>query len=240
MKRGTVVPLTATQRLNRMRWLAGLATIDQLDPFIAVKPRDLLTIHKIPGYEGAKLPLKICAGYYRLNDKKGDGTSDGYGAQNGGKDPTALDPFDRWQKKPSTFINITADCIGGMAWCGGFDRYQPVRFAHLYDGWINTDSMWCDAMQSKKCFRVLDRPEPGCFVVFTSGSNGHKVGHIGGVIAVPAEWDGSKLECWQSLRVVDQAGRIGRANLEGNPITWYYAHGKFIIPTMQADSDLIS
>jgi hypothetical protein len=237
--RGVVLPLTAAQRVTRMRWLAGEATIDQLDAHVRRPSIDEL--HTIPGYEAARMPLKICDIYYLLKD------------HNGGKDPTALDFADRWSapdeiarevkakrealaaghtKWKRAFVNRTADCIGGMAWCGGFDRYQPVRFAHIYGGWVNTDSMIQDARGPAKCFKLLSRPEPGCFVVFASGQGGHKVGHIGGVIDVPAEWDLTATTCWNAIGVVDMAARVGPGNRRGNPLTWKNAGGVFIVSTM--------
>jgi hypothetical protein len=174
------------------------------------------------------------AGYYRLN-----GDADDLPPYNGGKDPTAADPFDRWSKPGKTFVNITADCIGGASWAGGFDRYQPVRFAHVYKGWINTDSMLIDAKEHKRCFVTLDRPELGCFVVAPSGSPGHSVGHIGTIIGVPAEWDPDVRECWKLLRVVDVADRGAgvRANRETNALGWFAARkqGGFVKSIMAAD-----
>lgn len=157
-------------------------------------------------------------GYYLLKD------------HNGGKDPTAPDPFDRWSKRGSRHVNITADCIGGAAWCGGFDRYQPVRFAHLYGGWINTDSMLMDARGPAKCFVDLGRPEPGCFVVCRSGTPGHAIGHIGTVVSVPAEWDPQVRECWDALGVVDVAstGAGKRANTLRTGRGWFGTGAGFV------------
>lgn len=164
------------------------------------------------------------AGYYLLKE------------HNGGKDPTAPDPFDRWSKPGSTFVNRTADCIGGAAWCGGFDRYQPKRFAHIYDGWINTDSMLLDARGPSLCFTELGSPEPGCFVVCKSGSRGHKVGHIGTVVDVPAEWDPDERECWDALGVVDVAstGAGVRANTLRTGRGWFDTGAGFIVSKMEA------
>ncbi len=229
MTRGLVLPSTAQQRVTRMRWLAGEATFNELDTEIEARydpnKRD------IPGYYNITEATRCCSGYYLLKD------------HNGGKDPTAIDPFDRWSNdapplyaRPDftvPFLNRTADCIGGMVWCGMFDRYQPKRFSHLYDGWINTDSMLMDARGPKKCFRLLDRPEPGCFVVFASGDGGHSIGHIGGITDVPAEWDRTKVECWQALGVVDMAARTPKpGNARGNPLVWYHAQGSFVVSTM--------
>ncbi len=165
-----------------------------------------------------------CAvGYYLLKD------------HNGGKDPTARDPFDRWSKPGSIFVNVTADCIGGAAWCGGFDRYQPVRFAHLYGGWINTDSMLMDTRGPARCFVDLARPEPGCFVVCKSGSPGHHIGHIGVVVEVPAEWDRAERDCWKRLGVVDVAstGSGNRANMRRTGVGWFRTDAAFVKSTMQ-------
>jgi len=166
---------------------------------------------------------RCVTGYYLLHE------------HNGGKDPTAPDPFDRWSKPGSSFVNITADCIGGAAWCGGFDRYQPKRFAHIYGGWINCDSMLLDARGPAKCFVELDRPEPGCFVVCASGSRGHKVGHIGTVVTVPAEWDKQIGECWAALGVVDVAstGAGNRANTLRTGRGWFDTNAAFVRSTMQ-------
>jgi len=169
---------------------------------------------------------RCVAGYYLLHD------------HNGGKDPTAPDPFDRWKfqgKDGEWHTAVTADCIGGAAWCGGFDRFQPVRFAHIYGGWINTDSMIMDARGPGRCFVELDRPEPGCFVVCASGSRGHKVGHIGTVVTVPAEWDKQIGECWSALGVVDVAstGAGRRANTLRTGRGWFDTNAAFVRSIME-------
>lgn len=173
---------------------------------------------------------RCVTGYYRLN-----GEHDGLPAYNGGKDPTAADPFDRWSKPGSKFVNITADCIGGAAWCGGFDRYQPKRFAHIYDGWINTDSMLMDARGPAKCFVELPYPAPGCFVVCASGTPGHAVGHIGVVVEVPPNFNASKRESWAALIVVDVAstGAGNRANTRRTGRGWYGTGAGFVRSVMQ-------
>jgi hypothetical protein len=205
MARGNVVALTAAQRVARARYLIGCGTIDSLDEHVRKT--------------GA--PVTCPYGYYLLKE------------HNGGKDPTAPDPFDRWRKPDSDHVNRTADCIGGAAWIGGWDRYQPVRFAHIYSGWINTDSMRMDAGGKARCFRRLERPEPGCYVVCASGSPGHKVGHIGTVLAVPDGWDRKERDAWLALKVVDVAGRGAK---KANDLTtgrgWYGADAWFVVSTM--------
>lgn len=204
--RGLVVELTSEQRLARLRYLAGLDPIDALDPHIQ---RD-----------GA--PERCPSIYYRLHE------------HNGGKDPTAPDPADRWSIEGHTFVNRTCDCVGGQAWAAGFDRYQPVRFAHLYDGWINTDSMIMDARGPQRCFAALDAPEPGCMVVCASGSRGHAIGHVGGVIEVPPDWDAGAAASWHQLRVVDVAARDGQANAVTTAIGWFDTHALFVRPVMRS------
>ena len=188
----------------RMRYLAGLAQIHELDAHV----------------RRAGAPEDCPAIYYLLHD------------HNGGKDPSAPDPADRWSSDGQTFVNRTCDCIGGQAWCAGFDRYQPTRFVHLYDGWINTDSMILDAQGPRRCFMPVDRPTPGDMVVCKSGSRGHRVGHIGGIISVPAEWDPSLLACWSALGVVDVAARPGRSNSRATGAGWFETGAVFVRSTM--------
>jgi hypothetical protein len=167
--------------------------------------------------------------YYLLHD------------HNGGKDPTAPDPADHWSApvehpEPGAvpFVNRTCDCIGGAAWCGGWDRYQPVRFAHLYDGWINTDSMIDDAIGPARCFSRMDRPTPGAYIVCKSGSLHHAIGHIGVVIGYKlAEWDPTDPACWAAIEVVnvaayhDEHGRPARANQRSTGRGWFGTNALF-------------
>lgn len=204
-QRGTVLPLTAHQRLQRALYLAGRVELAALDPFVRRETA----------------PAKCPDIYYLLKD------------HNGGKDPTALDPADRWSKPGSAFVNRTCDCIGGAAWIGGWDRYQPIRFSHLYEGWINTDSMRLDAGGKALCFEKLDAPELGCYVVCASGSPGHAVGHIGTVVGIPDGWDRADRNAWIALEVVDVAKRDPHpANRTTTGRSWFGADAWFIRPIM--------
>lgn len=205
MTRGVVLPLTAKQRIQRALYLAKLADITTLDPWVRTKDA----------------PLRCPDGYYLLHD------------HNGGKDPTAPDPFDRWHKEGSEFTNRTADCIGGAAWIGGWDRYQPIRFP-LYSGWINTDSMRMDARGAMTCFVRMAAPEPGCYVVAASGSHGHKIGHIGTVVGGYEAFDAREQACWEALEVVDVASRSPRpANQLTTGRGWYGCDAWFVVPVMR-------
>lgn len=160
------------------------------------------------------------AGYYLLRD------------HNGGKDPSAPDPFDRWSHEGSTFVNRTADCIGGASWCGGFDRFQPDRFP-LYDGWINTDSMLLDANGPRRCFVPLDAPVPGCFLVAPTNAPGFTLcGHITTVHTVPDNFAIDDESTWKRLLGTDVASRgVNRANTIHDCTWWFQArhHGaKFV------------
>jgi hypothetical protein len=207
MTRGIVVPLTPDQIVTRALYLAGHAKLSELDDHVRKDgaPEDCPTL------------------YYLLTE------------HNGGKDPTAADPADRWSNPGSTFVNRTCDCSGGNSWMHGFDRYQPKRFAHLYDGWINTDSKIYDARGLAKCFADLGRPEPGCIITCLSGSPGHKVGHEGCVVSVPAEWDPMEPECWSAVGVVDVSARGAgvRANNLRNARGWYGTGAMFLRSIMQ-------
>lgn len=205
--RGTVLPLSAQQRVNRALYLAGELRIEGLDGY-ARKPNDGRT----------HCPVI----YYRLSD------------YNGGKDPTAPDPATYWRKDATSQLNVTSDCIGGAAWCAGFDRYQPARFSHIYSGWINTDSMIMDAGRDARCFTRLALPKPGCFVVCATGSGPKKsIGHIGVVVSVPA---GFALNSdWSDLGVVDVAARTGRANCRNSRggAGWQERDGIFVESIMR-------
>jgi hypothetical protein len=149
---------------------------------------------------------------------------------NGGKSPTAPDPADHWTDGGQT--NRTVDCIGGMAWCGGWDRYQPVRFSHIYDGWINTDSMIQDARGPRKCFLPVDA-QLGAYVVCQSGSPGHKIGHIGGIVELPENFDVKKREDWIATKIVDCSYQgINRCNNVRNMGGWFGTGALFVVPNM--------
>lgn len=206
MGRGLILPLTVEQRIRRALYLSQAADSSVLDSWV-----------ENPSFKCPDI-------YYRLKD------------YNGGKNPKAPHPASIWYEKDENGIpreRRTCDCIGGAAWIGGWDRYQPVRFSHLYGGWINTDSMLMDANGPRKCFAKIDRPVPGCYVVCASGSPGHKVGHIGTVISVPDNWDASRRESWQLLSVVDVANRSPK---KVNAITtgsgWYGARSSFVVSVM--------
>lgn len=213
-KRGLVVPLTAQQRVNRMLYLAQQLEILRLDDYVRI----------------AGAPLSCPDLYYLLKD------------HNGGKDPTASDPADRWSAPGNAFVNRTVDCIGGMCWCGGWDRYQPTRFGHLYGGWINTDSMImeCDRVEKgfhpeiPACFHRIPYPTSGCYVVCRSGSPGHTIGHIGGCVEVPPGLDLSQRENWKKIKVVDTASRTpAKANAMTTANGWFGTGAYFVEPVMQ-------
>lgn len=211
MSRGTVVPLTPAEIVTRARFLAGEVGGEALDEYVL-------------------FPLPECPViYYRLNGKH-----DGYPAYNGGKDPMASSPADLWSKKGSTFVNVTSDCMGGAAWCSGFDRYQPQRMpaSIRYKGWYNTDSMLMDARGPAACFIDVGRPQLGSMITCASKTPGHRVGHVGIVVDVPAEWDPSKRGCWEAIGVVDVAGRKGRANMRTTGRGWYGTGARFLRSVM--------
>lgn len=221
MTRGRVLPLTAQERSNRMLYLAGELPLSALDNAIDKRPDAVLAI---PGYVDPEHDDVIyCAeGFYLLKE------------HNGGKDPRRPDPFDRWRKPGSTFVNRTADCIAGQAWAGGWDRFQRDRFAHIYKGWINTDSMIMDALGPQRCFVPLDQPEDGSYVVCASGTPGHDVGHIGGIPKAPTGgFDRKDRRAWEAIGVVDVASRgATRANRRTTARGWYGTGAVFVRPIM--------
>lgn len=104
----------------------------------------------------------------------------------GGRNPRAATPFTVRDGV------LGCDCIGFVLWCLGIDRYQPELFP-LYDGWINTDSCIMDANGGQKFFERIYRPEVGALVVFPGivdrkTGKRKRIGHVGIISSVPAEW----------------------------------------------------
>lgn len=214
MTRGLVVPLTPAQVVKRALYLAGEVPIEDLDDHVRKDgaPRFSPTI------------------YYLLTE------------HNGGKDPTAPDPADRWSKDGSTFVNVTCDCSGGNSWMHGFDRYQPKRMRASvgYDGWFNTDSKIFDITLPLKegesrCFVDVGRPEPGTILTCKSGSPGHHIGHEGCVVGYNGvEWDPQRIECWDQVVIVDVSARgAQRANTKHSARGWYNTGAMFLRSVMQ-------
>lgn len=105
----------------------------------------------------------------------------------GGREPTNATPF-----TPDKKGTLGSDCVGWVLWCLGIDRYQPKLFTY-YDGWMNTDSIIDDAKSGVggKLWKLLKRPEVGSLIIFPSLRSGGKMtrmGHVGLVVEVPAEW----------------------------------------------------
>jgi hypothetical protein len=221
VSRGLVIPLTPEQVVTRALYLAGERTIHDLDEHVLLR---------------TDTPEYCPVIFYRLNGKH-----DGLPAYNGGKDPRATDPADRWTKPGKTFVNVTCDCMGGAAWCAGFDRYQPKRMPASigYGGWYNTDSMLLDARGPARCFIELAKPEPGTMITCASGTPGHEVGHVGTVVGYRlAEWDPTSRECWEAIEVVDIAARRdrrgmpARANMRTTGRGWFGTGAGFLRSVM--------
>lgn len=106
----------------------------------------------------------------------------------GGRDPNASTPF-----TPDKNGVVGSDCVGWVLWALGVDRYQPKLFTY-YDGWMNTDSIIDDAQKGVggRLWKLLNKPEPGCLVIFPSLHNAAgkmtRMGHVGLVVEVPGEW----------------------------------------------------
>lgn len=71
-------------------------------------------------------------------------------------------------------------------------------------------------------------------VVFASGAGGHRVGHVGTVVAYHGlEWDPTASECWDLIDVVDVAARGGRANKLTTGRCWRGTEAWFLMSTMK-------
>ncbi len=92
-----------------------------------------------------------------------------------------------------------SDCVGfAMAWCYKVPRerdgYNEGWWASV-GGWLNTDSLieQAEHMGRDRVVEIADRPMLGDLLVFPSirAKTGKRlrIGHVGIVVGVPAEWD---------------------------------------------------
>lgn len=119
---------------------------------------------------------------------------------NGGSDPTKPKPYDKLIIDGAAFD--VADCIGFAVWCTGISRHftgTPTIPAFpdtpsIQGSYINCASIVEESQGFKRrtgqpdypggrFFKRLEKPYPGCLIVF----KGKKHGHIGVVTSVPAE-----------------------------------------------------
>lgn len=74
------------------------------------------------------------------------------------------------------------DCSGFVCWALGFVRNTDAPPFGAHGGWINTDSIWEDAMGDSVAFQRLGQARPGALVVYPKKGSGENYGHIGIVI----------------------------------------------------------
>jgi hypothetical protein len=138
----------------------------------------------------------------------------------GGRDPAADGPEGAWRDK------VGCDGPGFVAWCLGYDRYQP-GFVPGWD-WVGPDAMLAEAETASRWFAPLAGPEPGALVVYPSIAltrDGHRdrVGHVGIVVQAPPHW-GPTAQPWAALRVVHCTANLwrrqGHAIGETHGVAW--------------------
>lgn len=80
--------------------------------------------------------------------------------------------------RPSNIRN-ECDCSGYVCWCLGISRKtdHPL-YMSFNGGWINTDAMVHDAKTSTGFFDRIDKPKPGCLIVYPKSAR-PKIGHVG-------------------------------------------------------------
>lgn len=138
----------------------------------------------------------------------------------GGRDPCA--------SGPESMLGARCGCDGPgfIAWCLGYDRYQP-GFAGGWD-WVGPDSMIVDAESTRAWFDTVAAPEAGALIAYPSidlerDGRTDRPGHVGLIVDVPAAW--SRLETvWSALRVIHCAQslqrRVGHAIDETHGVAW--------------------
>jgi len=66
-----------------------------------------------------------------------------------------------------------------------------------------------------------------------SGSPGHKIGHIGGIVELPENFDVKKREDWIATKIVDCSYQgINRCNNVRNMGGWFGTGALFVVPNM--------
>lgn len=86
---------------------------------------------------------------------------------------------------PSLVVDA-CDCSGFVCWALGFARRAEPAPYTTGQGWINTDTVWADAMGRGARFQRLERARPGALVVYPSNPPTEKYGHVGIVIEADA------------------------------------------------------
>lgn len=138
----------------------------------------------------------------------------------GGRDPVAPGP------ESACGSRVGCDGPGFVAWCLGYDRYQP-GFAGGWD-WIEPDAMILEAESTGRWFRPLAIPELGALIVYPSielvrAGRVDRRGHVGLVAAAPPTWSRDDAR-WAALRVIHCAAslqrRHGHAIAETHAVAW--------------------
>lgn len=138
----------------------------------------------------------------------------------GGRDPGAATPESKVGGRPG------CDAAGFVAWCLGYDRYQP-GFAGAWD-WVGPDSMIADAESARAWFDTLPGPEVGALIAYPSidlerDGRTDRAGHVGLIVEAPALWSRADT-AWTAIRVVHCARslqrRVGHAIDETHGVGW--------------------
>ena len=138
----------------------------------------------------------------------------------GGRDPRAPGP------EGACGSRVGCDGPGFVAWCLGYDRYQPA-FAGGWD-WVEPDAMILEAESTGRWFQPLAIPEVGALIVYPSielvrAGRIDRRGHVGLVAAAPTSWPRDDAR-WTALRVIHCAAslqrRHGHAIGETHAVAW--------------------
>jgi hypothetical protein len=118
------------------------------------------------------------------------------------------------------------DCSGFIAWAFKYERHRP-GFNH--GSWssvsddVSTDSMCEDGEHRHELFTAVDRPMVGDLLCYPGirGPDGKRlrIGHVGLIVGVPAEWD-PKLEQFGLVDVVQCQAARKPAVMRGPGLAW--------------------
>src|SRR5262249_33117222 len=124
----------------------------------------------------------------------------------GGRDASA--------RTPESIVRGRRGCddAGFLAWCLGYDRYQP-GFTPASD-WVNAHSMIYEAETLRAWFQPLVTPETGavsayCSIELERDGRRDRAGHAALVVDVPDRWPPDDA-AWTALRIIHCSPSIQR------------------------------
>lgn len=110
----------------------------------------------------------------------------------------------RLEDLPDALPKIACDCTGYLTWA----LREPRKNNKMFNGWINTDAIYHDAMNDGALFVRAKKIKPGVLLVHPQpGGDSHAPGHVGIVTAVGPDGKASRMiHCAPQNFLIQPAG----------------------------------